>query len=682
MDLFSRSFKNFLFALFAFHFSLLSLAQANALSTYGIVDTRPLVVEVNDLAEVQTEFSKQAEDEFNAGVSLFKKADYKSAAAVFEKVAKGFAPHQRTTAALIMKAKAEVYGGNITEAEKTLQGFFTSHPTSTYLADAHFTLGLLHLKKEEHEKACASFLDALRSAGASAPLLQEETLAMLDETIDQHIAEPTLQRFAAAAKQPVEEEYLGVKIAEKQFMGGNRTAASSKIESLRQKFPRPTFAQRLAVLDEKLKQPTQLKLGVLFSAAENGPKAREKEVGEGLLEGIEAAVAEYLGKVSVVLEVRSSQSNVVAAARELASDGSVVAIIGPAFSAAAQEVASVASEQRIPIVTPTANANGIAAGSEFMFQANPDLATRARAIAQHAVLNMKLKRLGILGSSEPSSKMLAEAFTKEVERFGSEVIVTEWYPRGTTNLLKQLTNLRRKGNAAASEPFVSFNESMTKTELVKFTKLGVSMKVLDTLKAHRSVVNMTEFLGEDAESQLNAHGIHYSNGDPRIDSVQRVVTAIQGLYCPISSAEEISIITSQLAFYGIRTKLLGSGEWNNAQELNANRRYCRGVVFESDYHVDTKSAAFAGFSGRLVRQHNKVPSKYAVLGYDTAKLLLSLMQQGAATREQMKDALVRVSDAEGLHAKFNFRRARVNSWLHIFEFTNDGINRIGQISVE
>ncbi len=658
MDFYFRSLNQFLLALLTFHFSALA----------------------------QDEFSKQAEDEFNIGLSLYKKAEYNSAAAVFEKVAKGFAPNQRTTAAFVMKGKSELYADNLPAADKTLRAFLAEHSSSTYTPDAYYTLGIVNLKNGDNEKACASLLDALRSGEkyASPRTLKDGILTALDATIDEHASVQTVRRLIDAARHPVEEEYLLIKLSEKEIATGNRNAARAALESIRRKFPRTTFEARVLTAERRLSEPTVLKLGLLLplSQQDENRSAREKEIGEGLREGIETAHAELMGKVAVVLDARSSVPDPVAGAHQLAEDASTVAIIGPAFSAEAQAVTAVATQHRIPLITPTANANGIAAASEFMFQANPDIETRAKVIAQYAVKTLKLKRLAILGANEQSSKLLAESFTKEVERLGGEVVATEWYARGATNLLKQLTSLRRKGNAAASDPFIAFNESITKLEFAKLVKLGISKKLLDTLKAQRSVVNMTEVLGEDAKEKLTMQQIRYSNGDPRIDSVQRIVSAVQGIYCPIASASEISVISSQLAFYGISTKILGSGEWNNPGELNASRRYTRGVYFETDYAVDPKSSAYASFAARYMQRYNKVPSKYAILGYDTAKLILSLIQQGATTRDHLRTALLRVNGVEGLHTKFSFDKRRVNSWLHLFQFTKDGLIRAAEISVE
>jgi ABC-type branched-subunit amino acid transport system substrate-binding protein len=94
-----------------------------------------------------------------------------------------------------------------------------------------------------------------------------------------------------------------------------------------------------------------------------------------------------------------------------------------------------------------------------------------------------------------------------------------------------------------------------------------------------------------------------------------------------------------------------------------------------------KSALYSSFAGRYIQLHNKMPKRYAVLGYDAAKLLLTLIQQGATTRERMSEALSGAAGMESLHARFTFK-SRVNSWLHILQFTNDGINHLSEISVE
>ncbi len=645
---------------------------------------------LTSVAFAQVQFSTQAEEDFNSGMSYYKKAEYASAAAAFGKVVLVNPPNQRTTAAMVMKAKAELYGGNAAEASRTLASFLATYPQSSYVPDAEFTLGLVNLKLNDYEQATSALLRAFRlgTKGNVAATLQEEILASLDETINSYIDQVTLRRFMTQAANENEEQYLLLKLAEKQVARGDYTTATMTLQEFRQKFPRPLFAERLTDLEVQIRKPKELKLGVLLPLMKHFEQGgREKEIGVSLLEGIEFAVREFnaVSQQHVTLEVRDSDREIsvgVSEARKLASDPSILCIIGPAFSSMALAVAPVANEFHIPLITPTANANGIAATGPYVFQANPDLETRARAMAQYAVKDLNLKKLGILSSNELSSKSLAQTFEREARRQGAEVIAVEYYDKGVSDLVLQLTSLRKKANAAVNDPHIVFSERLPRKEIAKLQQLGIAQRMLDTLVAKRSIVNANDLLGENARSLLDAVGFPYSSGNPRADSVGIPLNVIQGLYCPIASAAEIGVISSQLAYHNIQTKILGSGEWNNLSELNANRMYCKNVVFESDSYMDIKEPAYQSFANHFTQQYNKVPNRNTIYGYGVTKTILAVIRQEATTREKLRDALNDVRGYETVHSRISLAPLRVNSWLHIFEYSQETIRHIRQINVE
>jgi ABC-type branched-subunit amino acid transport system substrate-binding protein len=642
-------------------------------------------------AQQEVEYSAEAEKFFSDALALYKKGDYKGAALAFERVTQSSTPNQRTTAALVMKGKAHVYSGDYTEAEKTLKSLLTQYPSSDYKGDAEYTLGLMYLGAQLPEKALESLITCWKTVVAqpSSAVLQDELVAAMDSTVDNYISLSLLQQLVSQVPGGSEKEFLLLKLGQKQAAAGDFKATAATLSLLRGDYANSTFPERLSDLQTELSRPHDLKLGLLLPLFQKNEQAgREREIGVGLYEGISFALEEYSKNpqaTKITLEARDTErepSIAAEALNTLADDASVLGIIGPAFSHEALAVSGQANEKGIPTITPTANANGIAATGPFVFQANPDLETRARAMASYAINILKLKRLAVLASNEQTSKALAEAFAKDVVRLGAEMVATEWYDKGTTNLTRQLTNLRKKGNDAAQEPYIAFNERMTQRELSKLNKLGISMKVLDTLMATRRVVNATDFLGENAKSKLDAIGIPYTSSDPRIDSLQRIVTAIQGLYCPMSSSTEIGVVSSQIAFFGIETKMLGSGEWNNISELNANKRYCKGAVFESDTYTDSKEADYADFTNRFSQRYNRLPNKNNLYGYDVATLVLSIIQKGATTREQLKNALSEVRSYKSLHSKISFSPRRVSSWLHILEYSNETIQRVAEIEAE
>lgn len=634
------------------------------------------------------QYSTQAEELFTGGLNLYKKGDFKSAAGVFDKVARSFTLNQRTTAALVMKAKAELYGGDTAEAGKTLQTFLTSYPTSSYVADAEYTLGVLYIKKEDYEKGLSSLLNSLQSIRLTSSGLKEgDILFLLDETIDKYLDVSALLRLATQAKNLTEEEYLRVKVGEKQLAGGDYMGAKATIDLLSKKFTRPAFSEKISALEGRLEKPRPLRLGVLLPLMRKSTGGREKETGTSVLEGIEFALEEHGKKtaVNISLEVRDTEHDVsvtAAAAKELADDPSVIAILGPAFSDEALAASVVANDKGVPMITPTATANEIATKGQFIFQANPDFDTRAKAMAQHAVKNLHLKRIAVLSPNEQPNKSLGEVFGKEAKRLGGDIVGNELYEKGSSDLTDQLTALRGTANVLANQPFITFNHKITMNEIGKLSRLGVPITVLDTLLVGRSIVNATDLLGENAKAKLQANAIPFSNGDPRLDSLQRIMTAIDGVYCPIGSSSEIGVISSQLMYAGFTTRILGSGEWNNLAELKTNRRSCDGVQFESDGYLDTRNPLYTDFASRFFRRYGKMPVKNNVYGYDVANLVLSLLEQGAITREEMKSALSRVTSFESLHSKISFSPRRTNSWLNILEYSNEMIQRVNEVNVE
>jgi ABC-type branched-subunit amino acid transport system substrate-binding protein len=640
-------------------------------------------------AQQRVEYSADAERLFSDALALYTKGEYAQAASAFDQVLQR-PLNQRTSSAMVMKGKAQLYAGDADAAESTLQLFLARFPFSNYRADAEYTLGLAYARKHLPDKSLQRFLNCWREmeSGSANAALRAELFAALDSTIDGYLSLAALQRVLAEVGSGRPKEFLLLKLAQKQALSGDHDAAAATASLVQREFPSSSFPERLSALHALLNAPREFKLGVLLPLFQKNERAgREKDVGAALQEGIVFALEEYEGDPRaprVLLEIRDTERDnvrAIAGLKELALDAAVIGIIGPAFSDEAFAVNTLANRERIPLITPTATANGIATPGSYVFQANPDLATRAKAIAQYAVKDLHLHRLAVLRSSEPSSMLLAEAFANEALRLGASVVATETYDKGATNLSQQMINLRRKGNAAAQEPFLSFDEKMTKKELGKLNKLGLSARLLDTLKSRRSVVSATGLLGDSARSKLQENAVPFLSGDPRIDSIQRTTDAIQGVYCPVGTPGEIGVIASQIAYFAIETQLLGSGEWNNIGELNANKRYCKGVVFESDSYLDVRDADVSDFTNRFVKRFRKQPNKNHLYGYDVARLVLSLMRKGATTREELRAALAEVRSFRALHARISLAPRQVNTWLNILQYSND-IQRMAEIDVE
>jgi chemotaxis receptor (MCP) glutamine deamidase CheD len=70
-----------------------------------------------------------------------------------------------------------------------------------------------------------------------------------------------------------------------------------------------------------------------------------------------------------------------------------------------------------------------------------------------------------------------------------------------------------------------------------------------------------------------------------------------------------------------------------------------------------------------------------MIGYDSMKLLLNAIRQGARRREEIASMLGSSQTFQGIHSKISLGSSRVNSCLTILQFKNRSIKKIGEIDV-
>ena len=636
------------------------------------------------------EYSERAELVFRQGLEEFSAARFNEAATSFDSVIRQFPFNQRTTASYIMKAKALFKLNENLGAARTLNVFLSEYPTSNYVADAEFTLGLVHLRIRRYDDAVQSMINAWRKTPRTlrSRRLENDILAALDGIIDAHIGIEAIKQLVRESGSLRERAFFWLKIGEKEVAEGRLTNAAIALDTLTYHYP-GQYAERAAALRARLERRSSVKLGALLPLMKDSNPSPTKEVGTEIYEGVMFALDEYLRdpstRVKVTLVTRDTERDPLVATRgteELTSDEEIIGIIGPVFSNTASASVGLANARGVPLVTPTANSNGIAAVGRFIFQANPDYETRGRAMARYAVNQKNLRRLAILAPIDTYAKFMAEAFGSEVLRLGAELLGTEWYERGTSDFKIQLGNLRRAGMLRVSEPVLSFEGKINQKDIAKLVQLGVSLRTIDSLISGSYVVDAKTLLGPEARQKIDSLGISVLYSDPKIDSLKYPVLGIDGFYVPISAPEEIGVVSSQLVYFNFKTELLGSGEWNDFSNLNANKRYCDGVIFESDNFVHSDDPSYVDFFNRFYSHFNKRPTKNTLYGYDIAKLILSLINEGASSRDALQRALVEVRDYKGYHSRIGFLQKRVNPWLQILQYKSDKIQLIDELMVE
>jgi ABC-type branched-subunit amino acid transport system substrate-binding protein len=633
---------------------------------------------------------RDAETLFSRGVSAYDQRHYREAADLLAQLPTLFPQSSRTTGALIMRSKALFALGENMESAKVARTLLSDYPASAYCADAHFVLGSIFSRigrKEESLKELALAYGALPRP--VPPRLQEALGCLVDTVAGMNLSIGEVRNALQDARTREYHARLLLVLAEKYAAMENTRVSRGVLDSLLSEFPEVQGEPRVMNLLGRIAERSNVKLGVLLPLMQKDPPTASKEIAGDVNDGIQYAAEKFsqdpYQRIKVTLITRDTERDPASAsryAREMSTDLGIVGIIGPMFSTTTSAAAAAAQAAGVPLITPTANANGISAAGPYIFQANPDYEMRGRAMARYAVAKKGYRTVAVLAPSDAYGKYLADGFIDEAKHLGASVATVQWYERGKSDLSSQLRNMRKAGLRLGSDAFINFGGRKKLGELMKLVALGVPVKTLDSLLHKGALVNANALVGPAAASRLDSLGITLVYNEVMTDSLDVPVTAIEGVYAPISTAGEVGVVSSQLVYFNIKAQVLGSGEWNSLPDLDEHRRYTTGVVFESDTYVDTTSAAYQGWAAGYKARFHRRPSKNSLFGYDAADLVLGAIRDGAGTRQALARALSEIREFRGLHSAIGFTSRRVNNCLSILQFDGKNIVYLDEVKVE
>lgn len=631
-------------------------------------------------------YSQRADALFKEGIAAYEDKNYRFALQQFEYILDIGDVTQRTTAAYIMSAKSMVELGRYREAVRRLQRFLDRFPRSLYQDDAYFTIGVANMRDRRYEDALYTFLRAIEQT--DKPELRGNAEAYLARIINNHITLHELEEIHDDTRGEFARGFLALAISQRYLERGNIATARTMLESaVEEHWQHPLIGELRSLLDN-LEEGITIKIGVILPLFTDQPEEPLRDLGRQLLQGIQFAVDEHNAEsdIKIFLDVRDSRRQPSIAARhvqELVNDNEVVAIVGPVFSDEAFATAGVANARGVPLITPTATANHIADIGRYVFQTNPDYRNRGRAMARYAVEKLGYKTLGVLAPVDSHGQDIAEGFIEEVNQLGGAYIaVREWYRSGETHFRQQFFNIRKRGLQDSLHLYVSFSGAIEQSDIMKLASQGVDLALIDSLLEKESAVPVTELLGEDGPRIVDSLGINVIMGDLYADSLDVPVKSIDAMFLPITSKDDMGIVSAQIAYYNVHTRLLGSGEWNDILTLEENRRYVNGVYFTSDSYWDTNDSTFIRFFDTFVDSMRSRPTRHTLMGYDTLKLISKLIQEGANTRDGIATALSSGIFYRGIHSPIVMGQNRVNAAKNVLQYTTGEIIKVDEIILD
>lgn len=176
----------------------------------------------------------------------------------------------------------------------------------------------------------------------------------------------------------------------------------------------------------------QQKIGLALPLMSESGSDADKKVGEYILKGATDSYNEYKAsnpKTKIEIKLGDTQKNPEVFYNMMLSyskDNSIIAVLGPIFSAEMYVMKSMAGTLKLLIISPTATADNLASESDYLFQLNPDYTIRGSSMARYAVKELNYKNILVL-SENKYGRFFSAPFINEVNKNDGTIIDTFYY---------------------------------------------------------------------------------------------------------------------------------------------------------------------------------------------------------------------------------------------------------------
>jgi ABC-type branched-subunit amino acid transport system substrate-binding protein len=633
--------------------------------------------------DVEVYFNHSAEEYFLLGMRQYSQKEFKPALLSFQRSLFLYPGNHRTTASMIMAAKSDYALKNYSAAASMCDSILQLFPSSLYREDAYFTLGMCHYNQGEYWK---TFEEMQRTyVIAQQRLNKEHSLKVIEHLAAEFFPEQEIDSLLVDSLHIEIKNLLRVILAERFFQGGRIDEAKQQISLFDPAAADQLLQFRINRVIARIDKGNLVRIGVLLPLQkENIAENREKKIVNEILEGIQLAVSDYEertipGQISLELDIQDSKKDsatIQSIITGWGEDNTIIGIVGPVFSAESMTAAVIAQERGIPIITPTASDEGISSIGPNVFQANSTNGAKGKTLAQYAVNILRAKTIAVLGSSLQSAATQADSFIAEAKRLGAAVLVDRRFRRNETDLRQHVRAIRLESYNLRPDYVLSLKGKINLGEATrKLLSVGVKLSYIDSVLANGGLFNFTPFFGDSAKAVADTLRLPAKKTLIYMDSLHYPVTAVDLVYCPISNSHEIGVITSQLTFFNIKATVLGSGDWNDANELDLNKRYAEGAIFGSDRWIERDDRTQRIYT-KYAMKYGKQISDNALYGYDVMSLLIHQFSEGSLSREQLSASLATVFEFPGIRNAVTLNPDRVNSSLHILQYKNGAVTKM------
>ena len=586
--------------------------------------------------------SQVIERKFNQAVENYNEGKYATTSTILKRLLADN-PLSFEEPSLLLLLKSQVALNQTEQAKETARVFFAKFPKTIYLVNIMETLGDLYVNESAFESAYRMYhrSRSLSSNFKTTNKIDSKLLKLIKVRLPSSILNEML--ILESKKESINIHLLAK--ANSDMLNGLPDESAIILNKIDPLFLPDIYALFYENLLRRSYEPPSAVLMVGIVLPISGENAKE---GEAFLSGFYAGEKSFNKdnqRLSILVkDTRSNDLQAIIDARNLEKMNQIKTIISPLNEQSSLAITSALSNTDLPIILTNTQQNDLSNINSKTFHFNSTLATQGKMAARYAVNQLGLKFLAVVSPADQNGEIQTDAFIKEVDLLGANVVVSEWYSGQPKNLKRQFKNIRR----------IAF-DLLPKEENYD-EALGMS---IDSLDALFDISTEDYFdLPKKKKNKMSSS-----------DSSKVILSTIDGIYLPIN-LDDLEFIGPQIPMYNLETKIIGNNNWQNLNILQKENigPHIKGLSIITNFtQQNTDPELYNG---------NQQYSFYN--GYNVAKLLTQVDIEDQS-RELLNNALRNLDFHKGVGFFYSpsLSNKQINSAFQIIEFDGKGFKHQG-----
>ena len=545
--------------------------------------------------------------------------------------------------ALLLLLKSQVALNQPDQAKETTRNFFSKFPQTIYLVNIMETLGDLYVNESAYESAYRMYhrSRSLSSNFKRTTKIDSKLLKLIKLRLPSSIIDEML--ILEGKKESINIHLLAK--ANSDMLNGLPDEAAITLNKINPLFLPDIYSLFFENLLRRSYEPPSAVLMVGIVLPMSGKNAKE---GEAFLSGFyagEKPLEKENQRLSILVkDSRSDDLQVIIDARNLEKMKQVKTIISPLGDQSSLALTSALSTTAIPIILTKMQQNDLSDINNKTYHFNSTLAIQGRMAARYAVNQLGLQYLGVISPANQNGEIQTDAFIKEVDQLGANVVVSEWYSGQPKNIKRQFNNIRR----------IAFK--LLPKEDNYDEALGMSIDSLDALFD----ISTEDYFNLPKKKKKKMS---------TLDSSKVVLSSIDGIYFPIN-LDDLEFIGPQVPMYNLETKIIGNNNWQKLSILQKENigPHLKGLSIITNFNQQSINSE--------VYNGDKQSSFYS--GYNISRLLIDINLENQS-RKSLNQTLKNLDFHKGIG--FFYSRSvssdQINAAFQILEFDGEGFNLQG-----